>query len=58
LAKENLSKGGGDQKSGLAKLPKAITPIDTRKESVSAKLPKQKPIDTRKESANIRQNVG
>jgi hypothetical protein len=36
LAKENLSKGGGDQKSGLAKLPKAIMPIDTRKECVKA----------------------
>jgi hypothetical protein len=35
-ARENLSKGGGDQKSGLAKLPKAITKIDTRKESAKA----------------------
>lgn len=33
LAKKNLSKGGGDQKSGLAKLPKAIEPIDTRKQA-------------------------
>jgi 16S rRNA G966 N2-methylase RsmD len=33
IAKENLSKGGGDQKSGLAKLPKAITRIDTRREA-------------------------
>jgi hypothetical protein len=36
LAKENLSKGGGDQKSGSAKLPKAIKPIDTRKECAKA----------------------
>lgn len=36
IAKENLSKGGGDQKSPLAKLPKAITPVDTRKESAKA----------------------
>ena len=35
-AKENQKAGGGDQKSGLAKLPKAISSISTRAESAKA----------------------